>query len=264
MFYLFALFSLFFSVVTGETYYEGTATFRNYGKVDLNWLVQFLPFNPIIVEAGAYRGDQVLYAAKVWPQYQRIIAFEPNDRARGHLEMKVAEAQLERVNISSAALSSYTGSATLYVSYGPHGNDYSYERDSSLLPPLDAAKSYFQGVENQVPCVVLDDWCQNNHVDHIDILRLELEGIEIQVLQSSPNILKNTKIIIVSTFFNLDRKDMSYYFSLKGFLTEAKFVPLAHWYDPHGRGLAVYISQELFDAYFVRCLGLGLGGLNYP
>jgi hypothetical protein len=28
--------------------------------------------------------------------------------------------------------------------------------------------------------------------------------------------------------------------------------------------LVVYISQELYDAYFVKCLGLGLGGLSYP
>ena len=26
----------------------------------------------------------------------------------------------------------------------------------------------------------------------------------------------------------------------------------------------VYVSQEMYDAYFIKCLGLGLGGLLYP
>jgi len=115
-----------------------------------------------------------------------------------------------------------------------------------------------------VPCVILDDWCQQNQVDHIDILRLELEGLELEVLRSSPQILKNTKIIILPSFFQVYREGMVNYFELKAFLTESHFIPLAHWYERGERGLAVYVSQELYDAYFIKCLGLGLGGILYP
>jgi FkbM family methyltransferase len=257
---LFILALLGFSSLRGEVYYEGTATFRNYGKVDLNWMVQFLPYNPIIIEAGAYCGDQTIYAAKVWPQSQLIVAFEPNPLAFAELQRKVDKEKLSQVKTYNLALHHYNGTADLHLCRGPNGNDRSWEHASSLLPPLNEC----QGPNIEVPCVILDDWCKENQIDHIDILRLELEGLELQVLQSSPQILKNTKIIVLPSFFRPYREGTPNYFELKAFLTESHFVPLAHWYEQGERGLAVYVSQELYDAYFIKCLGLGLGGLLYP
>jgi len=257
---LFLLALLNFSFLRGEMYYEGTATFRNYGKVDLNWIVQFLPYNPVIIEAGAYCGDQTVYAAKVWPSSQLIVAFEPNPLGFAELQRKVDTDKLSQVKTYNLALHSYNGIAHLHLCRGQNGNDRSKEHESSLLPP----SSQCQGPQIEVPCVILDDWCQQNRVDHIDILRLELEGLELEVLRSSPRILKNTKIIIIPSFFHVYREGMVNYFELKAFLTEAHFVPLAHWYERGERGLAVYVSQELYDAYFIKCLGLGLGGLLYP
>lgn len=260
----FLLFLLCFSSVKAEVFYEGTATFRGYGKVDLNWLVQFLPYNPIIVEAGAYCGAQTVYAGRVWPRSSLIIAFEPNPVAFAQLQRAVDEAQLTQVKAYNVALNIYKGFADLYLCRGMDGKDRSFEHESSLLPPSRETEARYRGPKIEVPCVVLDDWCELNHIDHIDILRLELEGFELEVLQSSPKILKNTKILILQSFFYPYRDGMVNYFSLKNFLVESHFVPLAHWYEQGGRGLAVYVSEELYDAYFIKCLGLGLGGLSYP
>jgi FkbM family methyltransferase len=253
-----------FSSLNAEIYYEGTATFRGYGKVDLSWLVQFLPYNPVIVEVGGYLGEQTLYAAKVWPQHKNIYVFEPNPRAFNQLYKAVVGAELKRVKLYNLALNDYNGLCTLYLSHGPGGNNSSYEYESSLLPPTQETENRYKGPKIEVPCVVLDDWCQQNDVDHIDILRLELEGLELQALQSSPHILKKVHILIVQSFFFPYRHNTVNYFHLKEFLTNSGFVPLAHWYSAGERGLAVYVSQEMYDAYFVRCLGLGLGGLLYP
>lgn len=184
---------LFSQWLQAEVYYEGTATFRGYGKVDLNWLVQFMPYNPVILVAGSNCDDVALNAKQVWPK-SRVIALEPNQRA---------------------------------------------------LEPL-------------------DDWCQQNQVDHIDILKLDLDGTELYALQSSPEMLKRVHIIILPSFFYAARPDTVNYFILKDFLTKSHFVPLAHWYTAGERGTAVYVSEEMYDAYFVRCLGLGLGGISYP
>ena len=56
-----------------EVYYEGTYTFRNYGRVDYSWLVQFLPYNPVIVEGGALYGNEACRAATVWPKSQSLL-----------------------------------------------------------------------------------------------------------------------------------------------------------------------------------------------
>jgi FkbM family methyltransferase len=262
MYFLLPLFLalLSFSSLNGELYYEGTATCRNYGRVDYSWMVQFLPYNPIIIEAGAYQGDQTVSAAKVWPNSQLIVALEPNPNAFAQLQRRVDQEKLSQVKTYNLALHNYNGITDLYLCRGAQGNDHSIEHQSSLLPPSHDCK----GPQIEVPCVILDDWCQQNQIDHVDILRLELEGFELQVLQSSPQILKNTKIVILPSFFWAERERTVNYFVLKDFLTQANFIPLAHWYENGGRGLAVYVSRELYDAYFIKCLGLGLGGLLYP
>lgn len=260
---LFLFVLLCFLKLNGNMFYEGTETFRNYGRVDYNWFVQFLPYNPVIVEVGAYCGAETCIAKTLWPK-SKVYAFEPNPRAFAQLQNTIIEKQLMGVKPYNIALNHYNGDAILYVCHGLSGTDPSYEPLSSLLPPLYEVESHYRGPKLEVPCVVLDDWCRQNRIDHIDILKLETEGNELQILQSSPNILKRTKMIHVQTFFHPFRKDMTYYFHLKDYLIKANFVVLAHWYEQGGRGNAVYISQELFEAYFVRSLGLGSGGLNYP
>lgn len=239
-------------------YYEGTSTFRGYGGADLNFLVQLLPYNPLIVEVGAYCGADTVRAKQVWPRSQ-VYALEPNPRAFSLLEKMVADQNLDQVKTYNLALHEYDGSVPLYLYQGPFGGDQSSEYASSLLPlpQIDCPRI-------EVPCQTLESFCQQNQIEHIDILKLELEGSELQVLAASPNILKRVKIIYLQTFFYPYREKITNYFSLKDFLYKANFVVLAHWYSPDGRGNAIYVSQELYDAYFVRCLGLGTGGLSYP
>ncbi len=94
---------------------------------------------------------------------------------------------------------------------------FSLESESSLLPPTRETQIQYQGAKLEVPCIIFDDWCAQNQIDHIDVLRLELEGLELEVLQSSPKILKSVKIIIVQSFFHPYRERMANYFSPEGF-----------------------------------------------
>lgn len=244
--------------------YEGTSTFRSQGRVDIAWLQQFLPYNPIIVDAGSYTGAMTIQAAKGWPQSRLIAAIEPNPRVFALLQEAVNEMKMPNLRAYNFALNDYNGKAPFYLSRGLSGLDLESEIESSLLPPTEETEPYYRGPVIDVPCVVLDDWCRENKVDHIDVLRLDLEGAELQVLKSSPEILKKVTLLILPSFLHQLRVGMPNYFVVKDFLTKANFVPLAHWYIPEGRGLAVYISNEMFDAYFVRCQGLGIGGMQYP
>jgi 2-O-methyltransferase len=242
-----------------NVYYEDPATFQHFGNIDILWLQQrLLPYNPVIIDIGAYYGAEACRTSKIWPK-GKVYAFEPNPRAFEFLERTIDELGLDNIKTYNLAVSNFNGSATLYLSHGPRGDDVSYEHQSSLLPPSTAMKMEYQGPHIEVPCVVLDDWCLQNQIDHVDILRVETEGFELQILQSSTNVLKNTKMIIVQLFFSPLRKDMTDYCQLKSFLADSGFVFFGHWYTTGLRGLAVYVSVELSNA-FVHCLGLGSGG----
>src|ERR1700722_10927436 len=120
--------------LNANSYYEGTNTFRSHGKVDYSWMVQFLPYNPVIVECGAYTGNETIRAAKVWPK-GKVIAFEANPNAFEMLESGVAKEKLDNVQIHNLAVNNYTGTAKFFVNYGSTGDNLTYAPESSLLEP---------------------------------------------------------------------------------------------------------------------------------
>ena len=235
-------------------FYEGVDFFRNY-TVDFNLLQHFLPYNPVILEAGAFRGQDVLKAAKIWPN-ARIIAFEPDPYTFSLLVENVANAQLTNVELHNLAFNSYNGTALFNICLGPNNNEPAYSYASSLLPLKKGMEVYCKGPQIEVPCVTLDTWCKDNLIQALDVLHLELEGAEYNVLKNAPRILKNVKILYVKTYIHPHRLGMTNYFSLKELLEKSEFVLVSHRYQPEVIGHAVFLSRELFDAYFKLSLGI--------
>jgi hypothetical protein len=99
-----------------------------------------------------------------------------------------------------------------------------------------------------VSCVILDDWCKKNNVDHIDFMWLDLEGLELQILQSSPLILNTVKVIYTETNFYEFRKNMTQYGALKEFLNSSGFRLLSHWYAQAHQGNAIFVRKEIYES----------------
>lgn len=246
-----------FASVSGAQYEGVSIFFKDYGNIDLSWIPQFLPYNPVIIEAGAFQGDETCRASKLWPQ-GRIIAFEPNPEAFDVLQKKVQNESASNVKLYNLALSDYNGIASLNVCNGMKGVDSIFGYASSLLPLTQEMQIYCKGPQIIVNCVNLDDWCKEQQIDHVDLLRLELEGLELRVLESSPQILQNTKVLFIKTLMHPYRVGMTQYNALKAFLERSGFVLLSHWFEPGITGHAIFLSREIFDAYFKLSLGLYL------
>ena len=56
-------------------------------------------------------------------------------------------------------------------------------------------KKQFQTFE--VNTDTLDNYCEENHIDNIDILKIDTEGSELEVLEGAKNILQQTNIILI-------------------------------------------------------------------
>jgi hypothetical protein len=103
---------------------------------------------------------------------------------------------------------------------------------------------HYQGPKVEVPCVILDDWCKKNNIEQIDFMWLDLEGLELQVLKSSPSILTTVKAIYTETNMYDFRKGMTKYKELRSFLEASGFTMLSHWYFEGLQGNAIFIKKE--------------------
>jgi FkbM family methyltransferase len=145
----------------------------------------YLPFVAdvkVVFDVGANCGATSVHLARHYPEAE-IHAFEPGSEARGYLERNVA--QFRNVRIHPVGLYSVDDSVPLYVGDGDIGMASIHARDVNLdqseLVRLRAAGG----------------WATEHGIDRIDVLKVDVEGAEVEVLTSLAHLLPTVKILYV-------------------------------------------------------------------
>ncbi len=156
--------------------------------ISKNYIQQWLPDNPIIIEAGSHCGRDTLLMKKTWPR-ATIHAFEPISYLFERLV--IATKQINGIHCHPYALADKTGWALFYESNEHLGAVSSLLKPKEFLhrnPPV-TFKQY------QIATMTLDDWAVAHNIHAIDFLWLDMQGFELLMLQASPTILKTVKAI---------------------------------------------------------------------
>lgn len=182
-------------------------------------IAQFLPANPIILEAGAHIGRDTIKMVKEWPQ-AIIHAFEPVPSLFEELKKNTAHVpNIHRYNI---ALSNASGFATFYQSGGRS------TATSSLLAPTGYLKEHpttsFEKIS--VPTITLDEWAKKNNITHVDFMWLDMQGAELLALQAGVTLLKTVKALYCEVSFQERYENNPLSFTIKHWLAEQGFLPI--------------------------------------
>ena len=200
--------------------------------------LQFIPNNPIIVEAGAHVGDDTWSMAMRWPS-GKIYAFECHPEV--YLKLSQKTSHFDNVERFQVALGDKTGKVEFFLS-SPVNPSEQADAQSSLYPPSE--EWLWPHIEFKkkidVSVTTLDDWAAKNLVNHVDFLWLDMQGSECQMLKASPNILSTVKVIKTE-------------FSEKPFYKETiVFQDYADWLDSQGF-VCIYKDNNVHgDATFVK------------
>jgi FkbM family methyltransferase len=148
-----------------------------------------------VLEAGASDGVDTENMLNIFP-ITRIFVFEPVRQSHQLLKEKFGEDP--RVELSGMALASKSGSSIMYVS--SDSNSEFGSGSSSLLKP-GLHNSIFPTIHfpsnevQEVETITLDTWSGLCNVKSLDLLWLDLQGLELKVLQSGIQLLENTKML---------------------------------------------------------------------
>jgi FkbM family methyltransferase len=152
-------------------------------------LRQYLPVAPVIVEAGAHNGTDTVELAQLWKQGS-VHAFEPVPSL--FFELRKKTQNLANVFCYPLALAAQQGKQRLNVSGGDS------DGSSSLLEPA-LHRTFHPGVtfdnKIEVEAVTLDSWARDHAVGNIDLLWLDLQGMEPAVLRSSSRTLSGVRAV---------------------------------------------------------------------
>lgn len=148
-----------------------------------------------VVEAGASDGVDTELMLKELP-IVKLYAFEPVQNSYESLMVKFSGES--RIELSNSALSSEEGTSKVYVSSDENAQNGT--GSSSLLQP-NLHKSIFPSITfppeaiQQVKTVTLDGWAYSTRINGLDLMWLDLQGMELKVLMSGRRLLENTKLL---------------------------------------------------------------------
>lgn len=158
--------------------------------VDENYRTDINVDNPVIIDGGANFGLAIYYFKKKFPN-ATIIAFEPNPELVNVLEKNMISQNWNNVEIVPAALTAVKGRALFFVPNNmPMGGSISTRLSHNRKDIT----------EYEINCETLSAYLQNP----IHLLKLDIEGKEVEVLEESEPLLCNVDRIFCEFHFGAD------------------------------------------------------------
>ena len=162
------------------------------------------------VDIGSYTGVYTLVAAKTNNKI-KTISFEPNPELYAALVKNMKINRLKNSKLEQLALDKEIGSSILYL------NHEQYTSVGSLI------KSSAAGKQVSVNKTTLDVYCAENKVNSIDLMKIDVEGYEINILEGSKVTLEKYSPIILMEALTTSALESQYlYLNQFGYLRPAQ------------------------------------------
>lgn len=150
---------------------------------------------PVIIDGGAHLGDAVIAIGAVL-QDATFHCFEPDPALVDELHSTFREKR--NVNIVHAALGNIPGKAMFNINVSKPTN--------SLLPTSETLQSDIKGLcqlerQVEVDVTTVDEYCRNQGLGQVDVLKLDLQGYDYLALQGAAETLKRVKVVLVEVLF---------------------------------------------------------------
>jgi FkbM family methyltransferase len=142
-----------------------------------------------ILDVGANIGVYTLKMAKKAGCKGFVISAEPEDENFLFLQKNIAINELENVIPVKAALSDFEGKGTLFLSASGSGEHSLVSKSENKI---------------EVPVFSVEGLMRRLKIESLDLMKIDVEGAEIQVLKGSIQMLKEKRIrrIVVAAYHN--------------------------------------------------------------
>ncbi len=185
---------------------------------------------PIIIDGGAHVGLATLYFKWLYPQSQ-IIAFEPNPQLFQLLEKNVGQNDLQDVTLVNKALGKHEDQAKFYIDE----TNWQWYSTGSMY------KGAWTGEQKTKEITVLTTRLDSYLKDlpRVDLLKLDIEGKEMQVILSLKDQLSKVRNLIFEFHPTRDQRlsELLSFLQKRGYQTRLK--------DRKNQTLKVYHEREL-------------------
>jgi FkbM family methyltransferase len=145
----------------------------------------------VVVDGGAYVGEFTVFAAKLCGKDGLVIAFEPDEENYQRLLANIELNGLKNVKVVKKGLWSSDG-RMLFDATGNVGAAIIQNKE-------DAA-----GTAIRIEVVSLDEELARLGVDHVDFLKMDIEGAEIEAVRGARRALEGNVMVAIASYHIVD------------------------------------------------------------
>jgi FkbM family methyltransferase len=190
---------------------------RSYGARLIDTILSHLPVAGTFIDVGAHVGGITLPAASHVGPEGRVLAFEPNPETATLLRRNVTKNLATNITVVQLACLDERKRSEFYV------NDSSHSGKSSL-----SARNARSRRTVTVECDTLDSILVTHEVNRIDVVKIDVEGAELQVLKGMERLLRKFLPVVVLEIeptllesFSARASDLYGFLAAKGYRAES-------------------------------------------
>jgi FkbM family methyltransferase len=167
---------------------EFLAVQRVFEKAEMGLTAAYLRPGMQVIDVGANVGVYSILAQKLVGNEGAVWAFEPSAESYGRLLKNLALNSCDRVQPIQVALSDQSEGFLRLGSDPGFGDAYRH------LHPLDESDGSAAEI---VPITTLDHYASEKNIDHVDFMKVDVEGFEYGVFAGSQRLLKSSPNIAI-------------------------------------------------------------------
>ncbi len=156
-------------------------------------LMALVDTDAICLDIGANIGFITLALTLLAPR-GRVYSFEPNPRAYECLVRNLEQNHLCNVSVHNMAVSSRTEP----LLYHEHSDGTAWGITTASSGHTDLGAHYSRALE--VQATSLDDWLAREALDRIDVIKIDVEGGDLEVLKGARGVLEKHRPVVVLEF----------------------------------------------------------------
>lgn len=146
-----------------------------------------------VVDVGGYVGYFTMLAAKLVGPAGGVTTFEPVAENAASIRRSAATNGFSHVRVEEAALSDRTGRATIHV-----------EREAGGSASSTSSLAGEGGETLQIPVTTLDDYVVRHGVTRVDLVKVDVEGLEEEVVRGMEAVMRDLRPELVIEFASRD------------------------------------------------------------
>ncbi len=154
---------------------------------ELRFLWKFVQPSMVFFDVGAYHGIYSLLAGLKMASRGQIVAFEPSPRERRRFTF-----HMQMNGVSCARLEPYAVS-----NHGGRKRLFTVESDFSSMNSLKQPPIEWPTKQTTVETVSLDAYLQNRKIDKIDLMKIDVEGGELEAFEGAKHLLTAVRPLMI-------------------------------------------------------------------